>query len=147
MAGGIVGAIAATSSAQATARGDQFQAGQEQTQFYQGMTKSFQTDTAMTQHLTSTIANIEAVRTSSGASILSPTGEAIQNRVLSQGNQDISRDTSNIQQQAQAHLTAMNYYQQAGSDAIKAGNLTAIGDIIGGISSFAAPFIGGMKFG
>src|ERR1017187_3304268 len=140
MAGGMLGAMSAQMSASATAKGDMFQAGQEETQFYQGMTKSFQTDTAMTQHLSSTIANIEAVRASSGASINSPSGDAIQNRVQGLGGQDISRDVSNIQQQAQEHLTAMNYYQNAAQDALQAGGLAAVGAIAGGIGSISKMF-------
>src|ERR1035437_4465422 len=94
--GAFAAADAAHASADATAKGYQFQAFQEQEQFFQGMTKSFQTDTAMTQHLSSTISNIEAVRASSGASISSPSGDAVQNRVQGLGNQDITRDVSNI---------------------------------------------------
>lgn len=135
MMGGMIGAQAAHQSAQATAYGDNFQAGMEQQMFFQGMTKSFQTDTAMTQHLSSTIANIEAVRASSGASINSPSGDAVQNRVQGLGNQDITRDVSNIQQQAQMHLQAMAYYQHAAQDAITAGDIAAEGAMMGGIAS------------
>jgi 2-phospho-L-lactate transferase/gluconeogenesis factor (CofD/UPF0052 family) len=133
--GAFAAADAAHQSAAATARGDDFQAFQEHEMFLQGMTKSFQTDTAMTQHLTSTIANIEAVRASSGASVNSPSGDAIQNRTLALGNQDIARETSNIQQQAQMHIQAMGYYTQASQDAIQAGDIAASGAILGGIGS------------
>jgi|ERR1035437_2559249 hypothetical protein len=133
--GAFAAADAAHASADAQSRGYQFQAFQEQEQFFQGMTKSFQTDTAMTQHLASTISNIEAVRASSGASINSPSGDAIQGRVQALGNQDIARETSNIQQEAQMHLQASNYYQQAAQDAITAGDIAASGAIMSGIGS------------
>jgi hypothetical protein len=131
MAGGMMGAVGAEMSASATARGDNYSAGQEEQKYYLGMVKSFQTDTAMTTHLTSTIANIEAVRAASGASLNSPSGAAIQNRVMGQGSQDISRETQ--------HLDAMKQYQRAADDALQAGGIAAAGAIAGGIGK-----IGGM---
>ena len=69
------------------------------------MQKSFQTDTAMTQHLGTTLATINAIRGSSGADITSPSGEAIENRTLALGNQDIARTTINIQEKAKSTNT------------------------------------------
>ena len=138
--GGMMGAMGSMMGAQAQAKGDEFQAKQNEEQYFQGMIKSFQTDTNMTNHLTATISNIEAVRAASGASINSPSGSAIQNRVEGQGNQDIAIDVSNMQQEASKHLDAMNYYNDAAQSALQAGGIAAAGAIAGGMGGMAKMF-------
>jgi hypothetical protein len=133
---GIGGAMSSMMGAQAQAKGDYFQAVQEKQQFWEGMIKSVQTGTAMTQHLTSTLNNISAVKASSGAALGSPSGDAISNYTMGLGNQDIQRNVSNIQQEAMKHWEASNYYEQAGNDAIQAGGIGAAGAIMGGLRGF-----------
>jgi hypothetical protein len=135
MSGGM-GAASSMMGAQAQAKGDYFQAVQEKQQFWEGMIKSVQTGTAMTQHLTSTLNNISAVKASSGAALGSPSGDAISNYTMALGNQDESRAVSNIQQEAMKHWEASTYYQNAGNDAIQAGGLSAMGSLLGGIGGF-----------
>jgi hypothetical protein len=135
-------AEAAQEKAKAEAKGDSFEATQQQAMWFQGMQKSFQTDTAMTQHLGSTLATINAIRGSSGADITSPSGEAIENRTLALGNQDIARTTINIQEQAKQHEDASFYYLSAANDAISAGGIAAQGAELGGIGA-AVKGIGG----
>jgi hypothetical protein len=140
-------AQAAEAQAAAQAKGDTFQAGTEQQQWFQGMQKSFQTDTAMTQHLGATLATINAIRGSSGADLTSPSGEAIENRTLALGNQDIARTTINIQEQAKAHEDASFYYLSAAHDALSAGDIAAQGAELGGIGgavSGLGGFLGGL---
>jgi hypothetical protein len=137
-------AEAARQQAEAQAKGDTFEAENQRDQWFQGMQKAWQTDTAMTQHLGSTLATINAIRGSSGADITSPSGEAIENRTLALGNQDIARTTTNIMEQAESHKKASLYYLQAAQDAIDAGGIAAqgaelggLGGAIGGLGGFA----------
>jgi hypothetical protein len=137
LAGASSNAQAAEAKAEAEAKGDTFQAGEEQAQWLQGMTKAFQTDSAMTQHLGSTLATINAIRGSSGADMNSPSGEAIENRTLALGNQDIARTTINLQEQAEEHGKASFYYLSAANDAIAAGGIAAQGAEMAGLGSVA----------
>ena len=144
---GIMGANAsaeaAREKAKAEAEGDSFAATQQQAQWFQGMQKSFQTDTAMTQHLGATLATINAIRGSSGADLTSPSGQAIENRTLALGNQDIARTTINIQEQAKEHEDASFYYLSAAHEAISAGGIAAQGVELGSIGG-AVRGIGGV---
>lgn len=143
---GLVSAGTQSEAAQAKARaeqmGDLFQAKQEKEMYFQGMTKSWQTETAMNQHLTSTLSNIAAIRGSSGADISSPSGEAIEDRTFGLGSQDIARTTQNIRQEAQKHLEASQFYMSAASDAIAAGNIASEGALLGGLGGLLKGFGG-----
>jgi hypothetical protein len=123
-------AVTSIMKGNAQAAGDQFSASQEQEQYAEGMVRSYQTATALQQHPTNTLSQLEAVRGSTGVDPNSPSGNSIENRIFGLSNQDIQRDVSNIQQDAQMHFQAAQFYRQSAFDAQTAGGIGAIGGLL-----------------
>jgi uncharacterized membrane-anchored protein YhcB (DUF1043 family) len=89
--GGIGGAISALGSADAQSKADMQDAHNQLDLYWDELNKANQVDASMTQHLTSSLADVNAVRAASGAEMVSPSGEAVKNRILGLANQDINR--------------------------------------------------------
>jgi hypothetical protein len=83
---------------------------------YQYAIQAHETNTAMTQNLTNVAANIRAVRVT-GTEATSPTGQAVINRTLYLGNQDIRRKVQDLQLEAAMHMEAFRWYSQVASEA------------------------------
>ena len=139
--GGIGGAISAIGQGEATAAGDEQNAKNSMDKYWEGLIKANQTDTAMTQHLTETLGNINAVRAASGVEMASPSGTAIENATIGLGNQDITRTVGNIQNQAFQDLQASQFYTKAAQTARDNEGLGVAGALIGGIGGLLGKFI------
>ena len=139
--GGIGGAIGAVQQGEAQAASDTQNAYNAADQYWEDRIKGNEQDTAMTQHLASTLSNINAVRAASGAELASPSGEAVQNATLGLGLQDIARTTLNANDQAQQQLMAMNFYNQQAQQARSNESLGVIGSLVGGLGGLLGKFI------
>ena len=138
--GGIGGAIGAVQQGEAEAASDTQKAFNAADQYWEDRIKGNQQDTAMTQHLASTLSNINAVRAASGAELSSPSGEAVQNATLGLGLQDISRTELNANNAAMQQLSAMNFYNKAAEEARSNESLGVIGSLVGGLGGLIGKF-------
>lgn len=141
----IFGSLSGGNPNRGQAEGDVYQAFTERLQAHQGHTKAAQTNTAMSEHLTDVLANISAVRAAANTDPLSPTGAAITNRVHAQGDQDISRTVSNINQEADQHMFASYFYEDAAKRAIEAGNKSQMAGLLSGVSGLIGGLGGAFK--
>lgn len=126
-------AMGSVDSGQAAAAGDEQQAQNALQAAQIGQLKATQTDTNMRQNLTSSLANILAVRASAGLNPNSPTGAAINANV--EGRADINRTTAidSINAQVTSDQDASAFYTQSANNALMGGDMGAFGAILKGI--------------
>ena len=138
---GIGGAIGAVQQGEATAAKDRQDEQNAIDMYWEDRIKGNEQDTAMTQHLASTLSNINAVRAASGAQMTSPSGEAVQNTTLCLGLQDIARTTLNANNEAMQQYQAAQFYAKSAQQAQDNESLGVLGALAGGIGGLVEKFI------
>ena len=138
---GIGGAIGAVQQGEATAAKDRQDEQNAIDMYWEDRIKGNEQDTAMTQHLASTLSNINAVRAASGAQMTSPSGEAVQNTTLGLGLQDIARTTLNANNEAMQQYQAAQFYAKSAQQAQDNESLGVLGALAGGIGGLVEKFI------
>jgi len=138
---GIGGAIGAVQQGEATAAKDRQDEQNAVDMYWEDRIKGNEQDAAMTQHLASTMSNINAVRAASGAQMTSPSGEAVQNTTLGLGLQDIARTTLNANNEAMQQYQAAQFYAQSAQQAQDNESLGVIGSLVGGLGGLLGKFI------
>jgi hypothetical protein len=131
--GGVGGAIGAVQSGEAQAAGYRQDEQNAVDKYWGERIKANQVDTSMTQHLTSTLANINAVRAASGAEMASPSGTAVENATLGLGLQDIGRSVQNLDNEALQQYQKAQFYANAAQQAQSNEGLGVIGALVGGL--------------
>jgi len=138
---GIGGAIGAVQQGEATAAKDRQDEQNAIDMYWEDRIKGNEQDTAMTQHLASTLSNINAVRAASGAQMTSPSGEAVQNTTLGLGLQDLARTTLNANNEAMQQYQAAQFYAKSAQQAQDNESLGVLGALAGGIGGLVEKFI------
>ena len=102
-----------------------------------GRVQADQTAAALTDELTNTLANIDAIRAAAGIDPTSPTSAAIRASEQETSNRERNTRVANILEQAKQHEFDAEYFRAAGDQALKAGYLKATAIGLKGISGAA----------
>jgi hypothetical protein len=124
---------------QGTANADDYQAEKLQTAATYGDLKASQTGGQMTRNLNQTLGNIDAVRAAANADPNSPTGAAFRDNQEAIGNNNRAITVNSILQQSTQDRNDAAYYQSSASNALMAGDISAVA----GIAKGAIPLLGG----
>jgi hypothetical protein len=142
---GISGADSQEASGQATYYSDMFQANNLDLQGTYGDIKASQTDIYMRNQLAGTLANISAVRASSGVGSGSPTESAIENRAENLSDTTRNIRMQNIEQQAEEDRSSASMYRAAGQAALAQSQSNGLGDIFSGLLGGVGSILGAIK--
>lgn len=131
-------AFGAITSAEGTARADEFQAEEADVKAQYGQLQAVQTGAQMTRNLNTTLGNIDAIRAAAHTNPTSPTGAAYRQTQEDIGTEQKTIDVNNIMAQTQQDEADASYYRQAASTALLSGDMSAVGDILGGVGKLGA---------
>jgi hypothetical protein len=121
-------------AAQGTATADEFKAQQLDQAATYGELKAQQTNAKLTQNLTMTLGNIDAVRAAQRTDPTSPTSAAVRDYVETTGTEQKDITVANIDEQARTDEASAAYMGQAASTALLGGDLSIAGTLLKGAS-------------
>lgn len=90
-----------------------------------GRVQADQTSAALTEELTTTLGNIDAIRAAAGIDPTSPTSAAIRADETARSFRDRNTRVANILEQAKQNEFDADYFREAGAQAMKIGYLSA----------------------
>jgi hypothetical protein len=131
IAGAGLSAAGSMQQAQGQAQSYAAQAEAKQQQAYIGKIKATQVDSAYRDELSTTLANIDAIRAAAGASMTSPTGMAIKAREEEVSDRSRRTQVFNIMEQVYADRDAARLYEANAKTALTSGYMNAAGGILG----------------
>lgn len=129
--------------AQGTAAGDQFKAAELDRAAEYGELKAKQTSGQLTQNLTMTLGNIDAIRAAAHDDPTSPTGAAVRDYAERVGTNQKDIQVDSILQQSRQNEADAAYLRKASSAALLSGDIAAGGDILKGLAGGISGLAGG----
>jgi len=126
------------------ARGDaaaaQFEADRAKRAAAYGRIRADQTDAQLREELSTTLANIEAVRAAQNVSPDSPTALALAGEETRVADRERRNRVFSIQAQADEDDRTALYKQRVASDALRSGNTRALAKLVGGAGTLASNY-------
>lgn len=117
-------------------QGQQYAAAQSERAAEVGRIQANQTDSAYRQELTSTIANIRALRAGAGVGARSPTGMAIEAAQARKSDRDRRIDVGNKRMQATQDQNDARFRRSSAGWALLGGAAGAVGQNYGGLTKY-----------
>lgn len=127
-------AFGSIESAEGTAAADDYKSEQLQQQAQYGELKAIQTNAQLTQNLSMSLGNIDAVRAAGHDDPTSPTGAAVRGQIQDIGTEKKNIQVDSINAQVQEDEENAAYLRAAGSQALMAGQIGAGADILKGLA-------------
>jgi hypothetical protein len=116
-----------------TAAADKFKGEELDRAAQYGDLKATQTNAQMTRNLTITLGNIDAVRAAARTDPTSPTGAAVRDYTEATGTEQKDIKVDSIMAQAQQDEADAAYMRSSASNALLSGDISIVGDVLGGI--------------
>jgi hypothetical protein len=132
-----------TLKAKGVAEGDIYKAETLERAATYGNLKATQTAGQMTRNLNVTLGNIDAIRAAARTDPSDPTGFAVRRQVEGIGMEQRDITVDSLKAQAQEDESNAAYLRQASAEAITTGNVSALADILKGLSGAAGGMGGG----